>query len=244
MNHLMKKTAGITAGFTLVEVLTSSVILLVVMILLLCMGNGTLQHWRRSEGRREALRELYASLQIITDDLHSSVITTNKDSLQFHTSEEKGENSNSLFFLVAHPGDKKSPELKGDLCATGYFTAQDPKKPGHTNLYRFHASGKTLLDALGEGSLDHLYKSASPTNRVTTELLARNISELNVRRLDEETDHPPEILEVSLAAINAGTAGIIASDGMASLRNERLSKRDCERATAIIHLPPWRETPH
>ena len=225
-------------GFTLTEVLVSSAILAVLILILLGMGDGASKVWRDGEGRREALRELRASLQIITEDLHSAVITTNSDSLDIRKSEQEG--SPGLFFLVSHPADRRHSEIKGDLCAAGYFLAADPKEKGCTNLYRFHASGEPVSKALEEDSLQELYDKASPDNTATTELLARNIVSLQIRPLPEQGT-PPELLKVTLSAINTRTARLIASDPKAGERNGRLLREGLQRSTAIVHLPPCRE---
>jgi len=221
----------------LVEILVSSAILLVLMLLLLGMGNSASQLWSDSEGKREALRELRASLQMITEDLHSAVITTNAESLEVRKSANAPQ---SLFFLVSHPGDRRHETIKGDLCATGYFLAPDPKENGCTNLYRFHASGEAVARAVEEDSLGALYAEAGPQNLSTTELLARNIVSFRILTLPETTN-APELLDVTLSAINARTARLIASDPKAGERNERLLKQREQCATAIIHLPACRE---
>ncbi|MCX8493297.1 MAG: prepilin-type N-terminal cleavage/methylation domain-containing protein [Chthoniobacterales bacterium] len=225
-------------GFTLMEVLVSSAILVVLILLLLGMGDGASKVWRDGEGRREALRELRASLQIITEDLHSAVITTNSDSLDIRKSEQ--ERSPGLFFLVSHPADRRHSEIKGDLCDVGYFLAADPKEQGCTNLYRFHASGEPVSKAVEEDSLQDLYEKASPENAATTELLARNIVFFQIRSLPEQST-PPELLKVTLSAINTRTARLIASEPKAGERNSRLLREGLQRSTAIIHLPPYRE---
>ncbi len=226
-------------GFTLTEVLVSSAILAVLILILLGMGDGASKVWRDGEGRREALRELRASLQIITEDLHSAVITTNSDSLNIGKSEQ--EQSPGLFFLVSHPADRRHSEIKGDLCAAGYFLAADPKEKGCTNLYRFHASGELVAKAVEEDSLQELYSKASPENNTTTELLARNIVSLQIRPLLEQAT-PPELLELTLSAINTRTARLIGSDPKAVERNGHLLREGLQRSTAIIHLPRCRES--
>ncbi len=225
-------------GFTLLEVLVSSAILLVLMLLLLGMGDGASKIWRDGEGRREAQRELRAALQLITEDLHSAVITTNAESLSI--SESKEGRPQSLFFLVSHPSDRRHAEIKGDLCAAGYFLAADPKESGCTNLYRFHASGETVAKAVEDDSLQELYREASPENASTTELLARNIVSLRIVPLPVKTS-PPELLEVTLSAINARTAHLIASEPKAAERNARLLRERAQWSTGIIHLPTSRD---
>jgi len=227
-------------GFTLTEILVSSAILAVLIVILLSVGDGVSKVWRDGEGRREALRELRASLQIITEDLHSAVITPNTDSLEIRKSQQGL--SPALFFLVSHSKDRRHSEIKGDLCAAGYFLAVDPKEKRCTNLYRFHASGELVAKAVEEDSLQELYDKASPENTATTELMARNIISLQIVPLPEKTT-PPELLELTLSAINTRTAHLIASDTKAVERNARLLREGLQRATAIIKLPAPREGP-
>ena len=225
-------------GFTLLEVLISSAILLVLVLLLLGMGDGASKIWRDGEGRREAQRELRASLQIITEDLHSAVITTNAESLEIRQAQEGC--PQSLFFLVSHPSDRRHAEIKGDLCAAGYFLAEDPKESGCTNLYRFHASGESVAKAVEDDSLQELYREASPSNAFTTELLARNIVSLRIVALPIHTS-PPELLELTLSAINARSAHLIAKEPKAVERNARLLRERAQWSTGIIHLPSSRD---
>lgn len=231
-------TARKNGAFTLVEVLVSSAILLVLILLLLVTGNGTSRLWSDSEGKREAARELRASLQMITEDLHSAVYTTNSEngSLEIHLSPR----GDSLFFLVSHPHDRRQEGVRGDLCAAGYFLAPDPKGNGCTNLYRFHAAGETVAGAVEQGRVSELYAEASPQNLATTELMARNIVAMKIDALPERTT-PPELLEITLTAINAATAHLVALDPKATARNERLLRQRGQTSTAIIHLPTSRE---
>jgi hypothetical protein len=166
------------------------------------------------------------------------VITTNAESLAISKSEE--DQSQSLFFLVSHPSDRRHAEIKGDLCAAGYFLAADPKGSGCTNLYRFHASGESVAKAVEDDSLQKLYREASPSNASTTELLARNIVSLRIVSLPIHTT-PPELLELTLSAINARTAHLIASEPKAVERNTRLLRECAQWSTGIIHLPSSRD---
>jgi uncharacterized protein (TIGR02599 family) len=68
-------------GFTLLEVLVSSVILAILLILLIGMADGASRLWRDGERRREASREAREGLRIISEDLHSAVLTTNAETL-------------------------------------------------------------------------------------------------------------------------------------------------------------------
>lgn len=224
-------------GFTLVEVLVSSAILLVLAVLLLGMSHSATKFWSDSEGRREALRELQSSLQIMTEDLHSAVITQGGDDFQVRHPEEKDQ---SLFFLVSHHAHRRDPDTRGDLCAVGYFLAQSPKEHGSMNLYRFHAAGESVSKAVESHSLDSLYNQAWAQNPGQTELLGRNVVSLRVRRVPELTASA-DLLEIILTAINSKTARLLASDPAAAERNIRILKERELKASALVRLPPCRE---
>lgn len=220
-------------AFTLLEVLVSSAILAIVMILLIGMADHTTRIWGQGERRRDASREVRAGLELLTEDLHSAVITTNPSTLVITT--DKTETGGSrLFFLVSHPGEKRSIGNEGDLCATGYFIADDPTEKGARNLYRFHASGAVVAQAFANNKLPELYASASLTNTTSTELLARHIVKLDVRRLDGESSSAG-LLMISLSAAGNEKAGKNASP----LREDQLL-----RYSTIIRLPPqWNQSP-
>ena len=232
------------AGFTLLELLVSSAILIVIIVLLVGMADGASRLWRDGERRREAVREARAGLEMITEDLHSAVITTNPSTLLIKEEKEAGGKScgESLFFLTAHTSEKRQAGNDGDLCATGYFTAGERDGEGIKNLYRFHASGRSVSAALEKGSLEKLYSSASPEDKLTSELLARHIVELDVRRIPE-TPNTPESLLITLSALGGETARIIASDPAAKERNEHLLLQHLQRFSSIVRLPPRRESP-
>jgi prepilin-type N-terminal cleavage/methylation domain-containing protein len=229
-------------GFTLLEVLVSSVILAILLILLIGMADGASRLWRDGERRREASREAREGLRIISEDLHSAVLTTNAETLMIERVPGDRERGERLFFLVSHPSERRQTGRRGDLCATGYFIAPEPGGDGLENLYRFHASGEEVSEALEQGTLRELYARASPTNTATTELLARNIVRLDVRVLPGGKQEPGTIM-VALSGINGETARLISSDPGATERNERLIRRDLQRFSGIVRLPPRRDIP-
>jgi hypothetical protein len=110
------------------------------------------------------------------------------------------------------------------------------------NLYRFYASGDQVAKALEKGTLEALYATASPENTLTTELLARHMTDLSVRRIPK-MDSFPDLLSISLSAIAGETARIISSDPKARERNERLLQQNLQRTFTIVRLPPLRATP-
>jgi type II secretory pathway pseudopilin PulG len=221
-------------AFTLLEVLISSAILVIMMILLIGIADHTTRLWSSGEQRRNAAREVRAGMEMMTDDLHSAVITTNPTTFVI-TKEEGGNGSTRIFFLVSHPEEKRNLRHEGDLCATGYFIASDPKETGKSsgigNLYRFHTSGDLVVTAYREHKLQELYDTASLSNSLTTELLARNIVKLNVRRIEENSLSDP-LLMISLSALG---------DGKVGTKSASLNDAHLYRCTTFLRLPPERE---
>ena len=237
-----KKLKNSHGGFTLLELMISSVILAFIMIILVGMADGASRIWRDGGRRREASREARAGLEMITEDLHSAVITTNPTTFQI-TKDIEGESGSRLFFLVSYPGEKRSISNEGDLCATGYFIAADPLEPGMRNLYRFHASGSLVAKSFKKDRLKELYATASPKNTATTELIARHIEQLEVRPVDNASSS--DLLMISVSAIGGETALILASSPKDSSkeRNQRLLRQHLQRFSTIVRLPPLRELP-
>lgn len=231
------------AGFTLLELLVSSVILACIITLLIGMADGSSRIWRDGERRREASREARAGLEMITEDLHSAIILTNPATLRI-TNESGDLEGSRIFFLVSHPGEKREATHEGDLCATGYFVAQDPTKSGSLNLYRFHASGEDVTKALEKNRLAELYAMATPENPATTELLARHIVRLDLLPMRRGS---VEMLMISIEALAGENAHLlnpkINLSAMEKDKNKRLLKQQLQRYTTIVRLPPKRVLP-
>jgi len=246
---------GFRPGFTLLEVMVSMVVLSILLLLLIGMTDGASRLWRDGEHRRESLREAIAGLQMISDDLHSAVVTSNPATLliepgdQRHelpdeaSTDQSGQGGAKLFFLVSHSPDHREVEARGDLCAVGYFVGRSSETNGVDHLYRFHASGKEVMEALVKGTLRELYAQASPSDPRSTELLAKNIVSLNVSPIGKTLPGGhPEALSITIAAINGDTARLLSSDPASKQRNDRLSLRHLQQFSTIVHLPPLRES--
>ena len=235
---------ALSRGFTLMEMLLSSAIAMIVLLLLVGIVEGAFPFWGHGKRHHEALGEIGAGLQNMTRDLYSAVITTNPDSLLIEQGDSKEDGTSSckrLFFLVSHVEDRRQSEAKGDLCAVGYFIAVNPDGDGSRNLYRFHASGDQVVLAVENGKLESLYAQASPTNTATTELLARNIIDFEVHALPEKSACP-ELLKITLSTLNGDTERLLASKSGETAPNAILQKTKLLRTTRIVHLPPLRET--
>jgi type II secretory pathway pseudopilin PulG len=226
-------------AFTLLEVLLSAVILAGLMALLLAMANRTFTLWGDGQRRRDQQREALASLHMIGEDLRSAVIVTNLPSSLLIRS-EKG--NDSLFFLVSHPDDKKQPGIKGDLCAAGYFVASDPAGNGTRNLYRFHASGDEVAEAVGDRALEDLYAMAAP-GKTNTELLARDIAELRISpSFPTSQETIPSSLWVRVSALNRMDLQRALKEATEQQSINSLVAKKGTSLSSVIMVPPPRKS--
>lgn len=226
------------SAFTLLEVLLSAVILAGLMILLLAMANRTFTLWGDGQRRREQQREAQSSLGMIGEDLRSAVIITDDDDSLLIRSEKDGD---TLFFLVSHPDDRRQPGIKGDLCVAGYFTARAAGESRERNLYRFHASGDEVIQAVRERSLQKLYATATP-GKANTELLARGIAELNISpAFPPHQGKPPEALRVTVTAMKRSDMQRMKENGPGEQSMESFLRKTGTSLSAVITIPHPRE---
>ncbi len=225
-----------SAAFTLIEVLVGSLILALLVLLLLGMSDGVARLWGQGESRREATREARAALMMMTEDLRSAVLTTNRDSLIIGTNN----GIQSLCFLVSHPDEKRDSGSQGDLCAVGYFLAPG-RSPGSTDLLRFHVPPKDVLEALRHDSLRSLFTCAASPGNTGSELLARNIAGLEFREPDGAS-WPPQFLVISVGSVLSRGNPI-----RTGASDPSKSPRHLKSFMTTVRLPPMRyvgeETP-
>jgi prepilin-type N-terminal cleavage/methylation domain-containing protein len=234
---LSKRSQG---GFTLLEVLISSAILLGLLALLLGACEGTARFWNHAERRRAPLREAGAALRLIDHDLISAAVTPDPSSLLI---KKESSGDDSVFFLVSHPSDHRPDTAIGDLCATGYFLAPSPTQQGERDLYRFHASGPEVVDAVLSKKLSDLYDKATPAT-TNTELLARHVAELSIHPIIiASLPAHPAALEVSITTVDGNTDQLLCGQRPSQSSREELLKRNGARLSTLVSLPPVREFP-
>ena len=219
------------AAFTLVEVLVSSVILLVLTGLLLGMGDRMTGFWHASEGRRRIHREILASIRVMEEDLRHAVVTDDPATLTIgSTPAAKGlPDNHSLFFLTSEEG----PGIHdgGGLSAVGYFVAESPEKAGRWNLYRFRAPEKETREAVAGKTLPALYAKAMTGDGSTTELLSENIVALGV------AGEPDAGMSTLLRITVTGIPGPLTPGDPPSGNTSRIT-REGRRVVTFVRLPP------
>ena len=218
--------------FNLVEFCVPALILIVIIILSAGLAEGVSKLWHDMEPNNEASRDAGSGLQLIAQDLHSAVITTNSSSLFIKSRANEGE---QLFFLTYQRED----DHRGNLSAVGYFIAKEPDGDGVPNLYRFHALPDEVATALQRGSLEHLYATASPANKSSTELIARHIVRLDVRdpTIPSGNGNIPEVLCIEISAARGEVARLLAGNPMAMDLNTHQLQRKFLCFSSFIRLP-------
>lgn len=218
-----------SSAFTLIEVLAGSLILSLLVFLLLGMSDGVARLWGHGEIRREATLEARAALMMMSEDLRSAVLTTNRDSLVVLTNN----GSHSLCFLTAHPGEKRDSATAGDLCAVGYFLSPG-KSHGSTDLMRFHVPPKEVAEALRHDSLRELFNRAASADNTHSELLARKIVRMEFAEPDG-CSWPPRFLVISLGSAGSRTMPINQGE-----EDPAKPSRLLKNFMTTVRLPPMR----
>jgi type II secretory pathway component PulJ len=218
-------------AFTLVEILVSSVILLILLGLLLGMGERISGFWHASEGKRRIQRELLAAIRTMEADLRHAAVTSDASTLMIRSTPSAPglKENHALFFLAS--GEEADAKTGSDLSAVGYFVAQSPEKKGQWNLYRFHASEKETRAAILSGGLSSLYAKASAADTTTSELLSENISGLSIAADREQG--LPGLLTITMT----GMTGPFPTAATPSENAARVT-REGRQMVSLVRLPP------
>jgi prepilin-type N-terminal cleavage/methylation domain-containing protein len=155
---MRNKSPRSSDGFTLLEVLVSSAVLSILLLILLGAVTTSLSIWRVTEDRMGADREARSAFQMIADDLANAVVPTNPALWPTNAS-----NGTVLRFLTSKPADYQGAADVGDVCFVEYAVIAS----NNVLLRRFVGS---------KGTYDALVNSSFPTNsNEPYELLATNI---------------------------------------------------------------------
>jgi type II secretory pathway pseudopilin PulG len=142
-----KLNAG-ASGFTILELLVSSVVLLIVLGIMLATLTTSLGLWRGTENRLSADREARAAELLMAQDLAGVVMGTNPNLWPRL-------NGVSLQLLTTKPTDYQiDPGDIGDVCFVEYTFVADPKdSAGQLLVRRFLGSAETYTQILSVGAL-------------------------------------------------------------------------------------------
>lgn len=239
--HLPRRAAE---AFTLLEVLVSVTILAVLLLILMSMVDGATRLWRQSENSVDSYREARAALNVIAADLASIHVSSNTNFFKLVGDKE-------LRFLSAVRKDyQEVAESRSDLCEIGYTLSYERPEgpqskagiPESYNLYRtFNNSDPTFSNL----RTNQLFRPDSGSR----ELLARNVADVQIlaytvddngiptQWLKPSDDNPmPEVIEITLKAINNDTAQKFKSKSDWSNENSALYKANIRKFTTRVHL--------
>jgi len=236
------------SAFSLLEVLVSVTLLALLSVLLFNMVDQASRLWRDNESAVEAYREARAALSVMSREMQNALVHSGTGSLQGVVLTDVGSGNlpasttgtaSSVFFLGLFSKASQETTDISDACAVGYYVSYtaDPQDAASISaksrkLYRFFTGSNTtytrIRSVLGGTSWNDpsngLYLP-SPSSTTTNEMLARNISELEVSALVLEngklvrkpsyqttTNGWPAALDISLTALNTAAASRLAND--------------------------------
>ncbi len=186
-------------AFTLTEMLVSTAVLSLLVLLMFNIVEGASRGWRTTEQRVDAFREARAALFVIARDLSAIVNLNARDAAlpafvhnngHPHGNESiadlpddstaPADHGDNIFFIAAQPADAQPADNRSDLCAIGYFlayTTSGANAAGSYRLYRhFLGSDDTFqrISAKILGNTQPLFQ-ASLTGQNAADMLARNV---------------------------------------------------------------------
>ncbi len=160
----MKNPTNIT-GFTIVELLVSSAVLGIVMMVLLASITTGLSLWRTTEQGVSVDREARVAMHLLAEDL-AGIINTNNPNLApvFDTNRDA---SQPMAFLAVKPKDYQTNAAKdlGDVCFV---------------KYRFENNALSRAFVASEATFAALQNGKLPTENLNFEVLATNVLQFRV----------------------------------------------------------------
>jgi prepilin-type N-terminal cleavage/methylation domain-containing protein len=180
------------SAFTLLELLVSSAIIGLMMMVLLTAASTSLGVWRGAENRISVDREGRNGMALIADDLANMVALSAPASLQAFYSGSATNNSwnNGVFmeFPVLRPADyqEQGGANSGDVCYVRYRY-----DTGKKQILRSHVDSKVAFDSIKTGS-------APPASGY--EILAENVVEISVNTYG--TNGASTSAQASISSVN------------------------------------------
>ncbi len=241
----------ILPGFSLLELLVAMAVLSVLIVLMLNIVDSATKLWKQTENDVEAYREARAALGIMSRDLQYATVCTNTNWIRFNIASGAATTNygDNVFFLTALPANAQATGSKSDICEVGYFLSLD-RTPASTNrtlnLYRYFKSSDQTYTNLKNSSVF----GGIVTGATGEEILARNIVGMSITPVSTNatgqwstgytpsTIAPlPQIVEISLTAINQDLAKKLQSSADWSNTNSLLMKQATQTFTTRVFLP-------
>lgn len=184
MNVSCLNLRGACPAFTLLELMVSSALISIVMVVLLTATSASLGMWRGAEQRISVDREARNGISLIADDLAN--ILPVSDASPLRPVFRKEGNDFVMAFPVLRPTDYQNPDADnvGDVCYVHYRYINSEKK-----IYRSQIDSKATFDAIALGS---------PPAPSDYEMLADNVTFLEYNTYDVNGRESADVHTVSL----------------------------------------------
>ena len=161
MKSLQRRTkSAAQRGFTLIEIMVATVIMVVLVGLVIQITSEVLKVWTRSSGKMAANAEARIAMELITQDLETAVLRNNGQQwLRVEAPVDPGgdyTDQTVALHLFAPALDRPSQNssgdaVAGDICGIAYRLAFKQSYPGGNNvyaLYRYIADPETTFNQL------------------------------------------------------------------------------------------------
>ncbi len=214
---LVRSQPPLAAGFTLIEILVSSVVgTIVILVMMVAMGVGT-DGFNESTRRIDSLVEARAALGVMSDDV-STMIGAGEEEFGWRKVDDR---FHEIWFLTLKPATSQDPDKAvGDVCLVHYFTAVTQDVPieeaAYTRkLYRRFVSSGDLLGRLLDGTLPPVTADPSQAEAIAfnvTKFVAQPLVRTNpFGPLTEwsENNGIPDSVEIDFQVIDGDTANLL-----------------------------------
>lgn len=186
MMPLLPVQAPARRGFTLVELLVATSVLMLLIVLLAAVLRSTSTVWERSGHRIDAFRDARAALRLMTDDLRGTLRSQGIPSLVlqnvFTESDIAGMKDNAqVYALITRPNEGRS-----DVCAVGYYCTWNEDARAYELRRSFADSDTTYERIAAAGASPEGYTSISifKPSPTTDEILVQFAWNLKIVPID------------------------------------------------------------
>jgi prepilin-type N-terminal cleavage/methylation domain-containing protein len=189
MRSLHRNAAEARSAFTLLELLVSSAIIGVMMLVLLSATTASLGIWRGSEQRIAVDREGRNALSLMADDLANILVTT---APAFQPRFGHWDNNVFMEFPVLRPRDYQDPAQanSGDVCYVRYRY-----NSGERRISRSYVDSLATFAA---------FSSGTRPPAATYEMLADNVTDLNINTYDAAGVQTTDAARVRTVSLSVG----------------------------------------
>lgn len=126
MKHRISKNRQARFGFTLIEVLVATVVMIILVGLVIQITSQVLNVWNRSSGRLSANAEARIAMELLTQDLESAILRNNGQQwlrVEGPLATASQYNGQTVSLKLFAPALDRDKSVSGDICAIGYRLA-------------------------------------------------------------------------------------------------------------------------